>query len=92
MRLERFQTLVALARAGRHDRGPDARRDGRAPGSTGRTAERMRDARRRAFPQMVERTDGRTKRFSIPGGPDRFLQAPTSDQLAELERALARCS
>lgn len=49
-----------------------------------RTAERMRDALRLLFPQMEELTDGRMKRFRIPGGLDGFAQAPTPDELAEL--------
>jgi len=52
-----------------------------------RTAERMRDALARLFPQMTEYTDGRVKRFRIPGGLDAFMQAPGADELAALAAA-----
>ena len=60
---------------------------GRAKGR--RTAERMRDALQTLFPQLEEVADGPRKRFRIPGGLDGFMQAPTTDELAEL-RAAAR--
>ena len=54
-----------------------------------RTAERMRDAIGALFPQLDAVTDGRQKRFRIPSGLDSFLLAPTSDELAELDAAIA---
>jgi predicted DNA-binding transcriptional regulator YafY len=51
------------------------------------TAERMRDAVRRLFPQMDEVEDGPTKRFRIPGGIDNFFQNPTTDELVALNKA-----
>jgi len=58
-----------------------------AAGVNRRTAERMRDALWRLFPQMVEWQDGKTKRFRIPGGLDSFMQSPTADELAALSAA-----
>lgn len=52
-----------------------------------RTAERMRDAMARLFPQMTEYVDGRVKRFRIPGGLDAFMQSPAADELAALAAA-----
>lgn len=54
-----------------------------------RTAERMRDVVRELFPQLEEVRDGRAKRFRIAGGLDGFLQAPSADELAELQGAIA---
>lgn len=56
-------------------------------GCNRRTAERMRDALARLFPQMTEEIDGRVKRFRIPGGLDAFMQSPTADELASLAAA-----
>lgn len=53
-----------------------------------RTAERMRDSLRELFPALEEISDGRSKRFRIPGSMDAFFRAPTSDELAELEIAV----
>jgi predicted DNA-binding transcriptional regulator YafY len=53
-----------------------------------RTAERMRDTVWDLVPQMEEIADGRSKRFRIPGGLDGFAQAPSADELAELEAAI----
>lgn len=52
-----------------------------------RTAERMRDAARDAFPQMEEVDDPPTKRFRIPSGLDGIFQAPTADEFAALRAA-----
>lgn len=50
-----------------------------------RTAERLRDALREVFPQMVEVSEGGIKRFRIPaGGLDNFMLAPTADELGEV--------
>ena len=53
-----------------------------------RTAERMRDTLRDLFPTLEEGRDGRTKRFAIRGGLDGFMQAPSADELAELQNAV----
>ncbi|MGD7070224.1 helix-turn-helix transcriptional regulator [Acetobacter sp. AAB5] len=52
-----------------------------------RTAERLKATIEAIFPQLEAITDGRKLRFRISGGLDRFLQAPTSDELAELYSA-----
>ena len=52
-----------------------------------RTAERMRDVLRDVFPSFTEDTDGRSKRFRIPGGIDSFALAPSAEELAELDIA-----
>ena len=56
-------------------------------GADRRTAERMRDALWRLFPQMVEWQDGKVKRFRIPSGIDSFMQSPTAEELAALSAA-----
>jgi len=61
----------------------------REAGVDRRTAERMRDVVRELFPQLEEVRDGRAKRFRIAGGLDGFLQAPSVDELAELQGAIA---
>lgn len=53
-----------------------------------RTVERMRDALWALFPQMQEVSDGPSKRFRIPRGLDGFFQAPTTEELVELSRAV----
>ena len=52
-----------------------------------RTAERMRDAVREAFPQMEEVEDPPTRRFRIPAGLDGIFQAPSADEFAALRAA-----
>lgn len=52
-----------------------------------RTAERLKAIVENLFPQMEAIADGPKLRFRITGGLDRFLQAPTSDELAELDAA-----
>jgi predicted DNA-binding transcriptional regulator YafY len=52
-----------------------------------RTAERMRDAVREAFPQMEEVDDPPTRRFRIPAGLDGIFQAPTAEEFAALRAA-----
>lgn len=52
-----------------------------------RTAERMRDAVREAFPQMEEVDDPPTRRFRIPSGLDGIFQAPSADEFAALRAA-----
>jgi len=52
-----------------------------------RTAERMRDAVREAFPQMEEVDDPPTRRFRIPSGLDGIFQAPTADEFTALRAA-----
>lgn len=61
----------------------------REAGVDRRTAERMRDVVRELFPQLEEVRDGRAKRFRIAGGLDGFLQAPSVDEMAELQGAIA---
>jgi len=56
-------------------------------GVSRRTAERMRDAVREAFPQMEEVEDPPTLRFRIPSGLDGIFQAPTADEFAALRQA-----
>ena len=56
-------------------------------GVSRRTAERMRDAVREAFPQMEEVEDPPTLRFRIPSGLDGIFQAPTADEFAALHAA-----
>lgn len=53
-----------------------------------RTAERMRNAVRAIWPHMDEVSDGPRIRFRIPGGLDSFVQAPTAEELAELDAAV----
>jgi predicted DNA-binding transcriptional regulator YafY len=53
-----------------------------------RTVERMRDALWTLFPQMEENAEGLVKRFRIPRGLDGFFQAPTTEELVELARAV----
>ena len=52
-----------------------------------RTAERMRDAVREAFPQMEEVEDPPTLRFRIPAGLDSIFQTPTAAEFAALSAA-----
>lgn len=52
-----------------------------------RTAERMRDAVREAFPQMEEVDDPPSRRFRIPAGLDGIFQAPSADEFAALRAA-----
>ena len=53
-----------------------------------RTAERLRDAVARIFPQMEEKPDGSTKRFCIPGGIESFFNSPTTEELLALSKAV----
>ena len=53
-----------------------------------RTAERLRDALRELFPTLEEIQDGARKRFRIRDGLQRFMQAPTAAELAELSLAV----
>ncbi|WFU25131.1 WYL domain-containing protein [Bradyrhizobium sp. CB1717] len=57
-------------------------------GENRRTIERMRDALASVFPQLEEHQDGATKRFRIPGGLDGFINAPTKEELLELNKAI----
>jgi predicted DNA-binding transcriptional regulator YafY len=54
-----------------------------------RTAERLRDAVARVFPQMEEKPDGSIKRFCIPGGIESFFNSPTTEELLALSKAVA---
>lgn len=53
-----------------------------------RTAERMRDAVAQVFPQLEVVQEGVSKRFRIPRGLDGFFQAPTTEEMVELSRAV----
>lgn len=88
MRWEKPEALLMLARrlAGSAE-GLSLDDIAEAAGCNRRTAERMRDAMARLFPQMTEHTDGRIKRFRIPGGLDAFMQSPAADELAALAAA-----
>lgn len=55
-----------------------------------RTAERMRDAVERAFPQVESVPDGRERRWRLPHGALRGLLDPSAEELAELEAAARR--
>ena len=56
-----------------------------------RTAERMRDAALRLFPQMEEApTDGPVKRWRLPGGALTGLVSPEPRELEELSLAAER--
>jgi len=55
-----------------------------------RTAERMRDAVARTFPQVETIPDGRERRWKLPHGALRGLLDPTAPELAELETAARR--
>jgi predicted DNA-binding transcriptional regulator YafY len=57
-----------------------------AAGVGRRTAERMRDALSSLFPQMEDVSDGAVKRFRIPNGLDGLFQAPTTEELLELNK------
>lgn len=57
-------------------------------GVSRRTAERMRDAVALVFPQMETLQEGVNKRFRIPRGLDGFFQAPTTEEMVELSRAI----
>jgi predicted DNA-binding transcriptional regulator YafY len=89
MRLEKALGLLQLARtlAGSAE-GLTIDEMATEAGVDRRTAERMRDALIVLFPQTEEIQEGRSKRFRIPGGLDGFMQAPTADELAELEAAI----
>jgi predicted DNA-binding transcriptional regulator YafY len=88
MRYEKLALLLRMARllAGNSE-GMTLDEIAAEAGVDRRTAERMRDALRDLFPTMEELREGRAKRFRIRGGLDGFLQAPTADELAELEAA-----
>jgi predicted DNA-binding transcriptional regulator YafY len=58
-------------------------------GVSRRTAERLRDAVARMFPQMEEKADGSTKRFCIRGGIESFFNSPTTEELLALSKAVA---
>lgn len=54
-----------------------------------RTAERLRDAVARLFPQIEEKLDGNNKRFCIPAGIESFFHSPTTEELLALAKAVA---
>lgn len=89
MRFEKASALIKLARllAGTAE-GMTLDEIAAAHAVSRRTAERLKAAIEELFPQMEALTDGHKSRFRITGGLDRFLQAPTSDELAELSAAI----
>jgi predicted DNA-binding transcriptional regulator YafY len=88
MRHDKAGGLLALARAlAAHAEGLTLEEMAREAGVGRRTAERMRDALWRLFPQMEEVSDPPTKRFRIPQGLDGLFQSPSAEELAELARA-----
>lgn len=89
MRHEKAVGLVRLARqiAGSAE-GLTLNDIAQVMGVNRRTADRLRAALAELFPQMEEIADGHSKRFRISGGLDGFLQAPTVDELAELQTAI----
>ena len=88
MRHEKATRLLELARrlAGSAE-GLTLDEMAEAMGVGRRTAERMRDAVRDAFPQMEEVEDPPTRRWRIPAGLDGVFQAPTADEFAALRAA-----
>ena len=89
MRLEKAAALLALARRlAASSEGMTLDEVAAEAGVDRRTAERMRDALRALFPQLEEIPEGRAKRFRIAGGLDGFAQAPTPDEMAELQVAI----
>lgn len=89
MRFEKASVLIQLARllAGTAE-GMTFDEIAAAYSVSRRTAERLKAAVEVIFPQLETLTDGHKSRFRIAGGLDRFLQAPTSDELAELSAAI----
>ncbi len=57
-------------------------------GVSRRTAERWRNEVQALFPQLEAVQDGARKRYRIPGGLHGFMQAPTYEEMAELELAV----
>lgn len=53
-----------------------------------RTADRTRASLEEIFPQLETLKDGQKVRFRLPGGVDRFLNAPTADELVELHNSV----
>ena len=89
MRHEKAGALIELARAlAASAEGLTLDEMAEVAGCGRRTAERMRDALWEVFPQMEALSDGPTKRFRIPGGLDSFVQAPTAEELLELDKAV----
>jgi predicted DNA-binding transcriptional regulator YafY len=90
MRHEKAATLLGLARRlAASAEGLTLDEMSAASGLGRRTAERMRDALEKLFPQMEGVADGASKRWRIPAGLDGFFNAPTAEELAELGKAAA---
>ena len=88
MRHEKATRLLELARLmASSAEGVSLDEMARAMGVGRRTAERMRDAVREAFPQMEEVEDPPSLRFRIPAGLDGIFQAPTAEEFAALRAA-----
>jgi predicted DNA-binding transcriptional regulator YafY len=89
MRHEKAATLLNLARTlASSAEGLTLDEMAQEVGESRRTVERMRDALASVFPQLEEIQDGATKRFRIPGGLDGFINAPTKEELLELNKAV----
>lgn len=89
MRHEKAATLLNLARTlASSAEGMTLDEIAQELGENRRTVERMRDALASVFPQLEEVQDGATKRFRIPGGLDGFINAPTKEELLELNKAI----
>jgi predicted DNA-binding transcriptional regulator YafY len=89
MRHERAAALLNLARTlASSAEGLTLDEMAQEMGENRRTIERMRDALSYVFPQLEEVQDGATKRFRIPGGLDGFINAPTKEELLELNKAI----
>lgn len=90
MRHERFEQGLMLARRlAASAEGMTLDEMASELGVVRRTAERLRDALMRVFPQMEEIKDGAAKRFRIAGGLDSFFQSPTVDELNALNQCAA---
>ena len=88
MRHEKATRLLELARLlASSAEGVTLDEMAQAMGVGRRTAERMRDAVREAFPQMEEVDDPPSRRFRIPSGLDGIFQAPTADEFTALRAA-----
>lgn len=90
MRHEKAEQVLALARIlAANAEGLTLDEIAQRMGISRRTAERLRDAVARVFPQMEEKPDGSTKRFCIPGGIESFFNSPTTEELLALSKAVA---
>lgn len=88
MRHEKAEQLISLGRAlAASAEGLTLDEIAAEMGVSRRTADRLRDACQRLFPQLEGIADGATKRFRITGGIDSFFQCPTTEELLALNKA-----